>query len=151
MPAPSIAPEVPGSYMARSILGQVNKIAATAVAKGKLVEYNGTNDNFQLSTAATAVAGIYFVTNKAALAADTKLAVIKKGPACVIAQGIIAPHAPVGRSATVAGAVVELAPGAAGVCGRYIGKANGNEHDGQVLTACADGDAIWIDLNGGVS
>jgi hypothetical protein len=151
MPAPTVAPEVPGSYMARSTLGQVNKIAATAVAKGVLVEYNATNDNFQLATAGAPVATVAFVTNKAALAADTKLAVIKKGPACVVATGAIAPHAPVGRSTTVAGRVSEVAPGAAGTIGRYIGKANGNEHDGQVLTAAVDGEAIWIDLNGGVS
>jgi hypothetical protein len=132
-------------------LGQVNKIAATAIAKGVVVEYNATNDNFQTAAAAAPAAGILFVANKAAAAADTKVLVIKKGPACVVAQGAIAPHSPVTKSASVAGRVAEAAPGAAGVFGRYIGKANNNEHDGGVLTAAADGDAIWIDVNGGVS
>lgn len=151
MPAPTIAPEIPGSYMARSTLGQVNKIAATQLAKGVLVEYNATNDNFQLSTAAAPAATVAFVTAKSALAADTKVLVVKKGPVCVLAQGTIAPHSPVTRSATVAGSVAEAAPGAVGVIGRYIGKANANEHDGTALTAAANGEAIWIDLNGGVS
>ena len=151
MPAPTIAVEVPGSYMARSILGTVNKIAATAIAKGVVVQYNATNDNFELASAGAPAATVCFVSNKAALAADTKVAVIKKGPACVLAQGTIAPHSPVTKSATVAGSVAEAAPGATGVIARYIGKANGNEHDGQVLTAAANGEAIWIDLNGGVS
>lgn len=151
MPAPTIAAEVPGSYMARSTLGQVNKVAATAIAKGVLVELNTTNDNFQLATQAAPAAGTYYVTNKAALATDTKVAVVKKGPVCVVATGAIGPHNPVARSTTVAGRVSEAAAGSAGIIGKYIGKANGNEHDGQVLTAATDGEAIWIDINGGTN
>lgn len=151
MPAPTVQAEVPGSYMLRSTLGQVNKIAATTLAKGALLEYNATNDNFQISTAGAPVASINFVAAKDAAAADTKVLVVKKGPVCVVATGAIGPHAPVARSTTVAGRVSEAAAGAAGVCGRYIGKANNNEHDGGVVTAAADGDSIWIDLNGGTS
>lgn len=151
MPAPTIAVEVPGSYMARSTLGQVNKVAATALAKGVLVELNTTNDNFAISTAGAPVATTAYVVAKAAAAADTKVLVVKKGPVCVVATGAIGPHNPVARSTTVAGRVSEAAAGSAGVIGKYIGKANGNEHDGQVLTAAADGEAIWIDLNGGTN
>jgi hypothetical protein len=137
--------------MLRSTLGQVNKVAATALAKGVVVVLNTTNDNYEIAPASALAAGSYFVTAKAAAAADTKVLVVKKGPVCVTSDGAIGPHNFVTKSTATAGQVVEGTASAAGIIGRYIGKANNNEHDGGVVTAAADGDLIWIDLNGGTS
>jgi hypothetical protein len=145
------AADRPGEVMSRTIVGQVNKVAATAITKGKLLVLDPTNDNYIVATAAATAAGRFVVAIKDAAAADTKILVAKKGPVSVTADGAIGPHNPVIKSATTAGEVIEGTAASVGIVGNYMGHTNGTEHDGEVVTAAADGEVIWIDLNEGLS
>jgi hypothetical protein len=140
-----------GEVMSRTINGQVNKPAATAIAKGTLLKLDAANGNFIVAPATASAAGRFVVAIKDAAANDAKVLVAKKGPVSVRVQGTIKPHNFVAASATVAGAVAEAAATVAGLVGTYEGHTNGNEHDGEVVVQATDTEIAWIDLNEGLS
>jgi hypothetical protein len=143
---------VPGDYAQQAEVGQLNK-SAVAIARGDLLYLDTTDNNFKPVTTGITTAPRFAVAALAALSTDTKVLAVTKGPVFIAGQGVINPGRKVIVSASTAKAVAEGAasPAVNVTVGAYIGKASNNERDGLSLAASADGDAVLIDLNGGLS
>jgi len=142
-----------------------NTGGGTAIARGKVVRRNDTNDRYDIA-ATTATAGEFGVCTHTNLDGDAEFgAMIGGGTVVVTADGAIDPYADVMPSGATAGEVIAYVKSTIGgtyaqaevqaardehdlIIGKYIGKEGEGDGGltGSALTAAQDGDKIKIAL-----
>lgn len=148
-----------GDYFPGAKIRLAKAATTVAIAKGKLLSWDATNDGFVLAPAATTTLGPYAVCVEAMATGGTQVKVCYGGLVCVTGDGVLEPDDILQPSTSTAGKVMvwsALTSNAANAhiqwrrpCGTFISddEALG---DGTLPVDSADNDVIIINLREGI-